>query len=371
MNGVSILGGGIAGLTAAINLKYAGLEVEVHERKGFCGKQHRDFQFLENWTVEDDALAILGEINIRSNFYVKPCHSLEILSPSLKRCLKTSSRPFMYLVKRGPQEGSIDCALQKQATDAGIPIVFNSKLSANEADIIATGKQVPTFIATGITFPFNHPDKILVLFDDRLSRRIYSYFVVNDKVGLIVSINPVGIQGHRYRFERTLKRFEEIIGFRVKEIMHRFAAPASLYFSGDAIIKHQYFVGEAAGFQDCLAGFGMMYAARSGYLAAVSIAGNDDYEREWRAEMLKLMKVSHTNRLLFEKLSDKGYEKLVNIMNSRNPLVLKLFGGNDLRDILHKLYNHSLSYVLWPLIFCKPLTPIYKLIFSLAGGRLR
>ncbi len=371
MTGVTILGGGIAGLTAAINLKYAGLDVVVHERKHFCGKHTRDFQFLENWTSEQDALATLRRLNIRTDFYAKPCQVLELLSPTLKRCIKSSSRPFMYLVKRGPVEGSIDRALQKQAADAGIPIVFNSKFDREKVDIIATGKQAPTFIAAGVTFHFDHPDKILVLFDDSLSRSIYSYFVVNDHIGLIVSINPVGDIGHRVRFDRTVKRFEQIVGFKLAGETHRFAAPASLYYSNRAKIDHQYYIGEAAGFQDCLAGFGMMYAAKSGFLAAASIAGDDDYDRRWRAELLKPMKVSRINRVLFERLSNNGYEKLVKLLNSRNSAVLKLLGGDDLRDILHKVYNHSLPSFFWPLIFCKPLTPIYKTIFRLTGGGRR
>jgi flavin-dependent dehydrogenase len=368
MSRVTILGAGIAGLTAAINLKYAGIDVEVHERKRFCGKHTRDFQFLENWTFEEDALTMIKGVNLRSSFYVKPCYSLEVFSPSLKRCIKTSSRPFMYLVKRGPMQGSIDRALQQQATDAGIPIRFNSKLGVDKADIVATGKQTPTFIATGITFPFDHPDTMLVLFDDSLSFGMYSYFIVNDLVGQIVSINPVGSKGHRIRFDRAVWRFEEIVGFKITGTTRRFAAPASLYFSENTSVNGQHYIGEAAGFQDSLAGFGMIYAIKSGYLLAASMTGNDNYERLWRTQMLKPMKVSRTNRLLFERLSDNGYEKLVGMLNSRNPFVLKLLGGDDLCDILHKVYNHSLSYLLWPLIFCKPLTPLYRFFFSLAGG---
>lgn len=142
MKTVKILGGGIAGLTAAINLKRAGINVEVHERKEFCGKATRDFQFMENWIFEDDALAALKKFNIKSNFYVKPWYSIEFISPSLKTCLKTSSEPVMYVLRRGPEDGSIDHALQKQVTDADIPIFFRSKLSADEADIIATGRNI-------------------------------------------------------------------------------------------------------------------------------------------------------------------------------------------------------------------------------------
>lgn len=72
MKKVTILGGGIAGLTAAINLKYAGVDVEVHERKSFCGKHTNDFQFLENWTFKNDALSILTSLNIQTDFYLKP-----------------------------------------------------------------------------------------------------------------------------------------------------------------------------------------------------------------------------------------------------------------------------------------------------------
>jgi flavin-dependent dehydrogenase len=317
MKTVKILGGGIGGLAAAVNLKRAGINVEVNERKRFCGKTTRDFQFLENWTFEKDALAILQDLNIRKDFYVKPWHSLELISPSLKRCLKSSSRPFMYLVKRGPMEDSIDYALQKQATEAGIPIIFKSKLSADEADIIATGIKEPTYIVTGIIFPCDYPDKAIVLFDDRLSLGMYSYFVVNDNIGEIASINPAGSKEHKVRMDHTVKRFEEIMNFKVKSVSYRFAAPGSLHFLNSARINKQCFVGEAAGFQDCFAGFGMMYAFKSGYHAAQSIIRNDDYDRLWQADILKPMAVSRTNRFLFEKLSNDGYDKLVKILTIR------------------------------------------------------
>lgn len=371
MRKVTILGGGLAGLTAAINLKYAGFDVEVHERKRFCGKPTHDFQFLENWTFKDDALKMARNVNIQTDFYIKPVYSLELISPSLKRCPKKSSQPFMYLLKRGPVDGSIDRALQQQARKAGIPLFFKSKLKAEQADIIATGKRDPTFLATGITFPFDHPDSILILFNDRISFKIYSYFVVNDGVGQIVSINPVGSTAHRVRLDRAVNKFEEILGFKLATITHRFAAPASLYFLKNARLNKQYYIGEAAGFQDCLAGFGMMYAFKSGYHAADSIIRNDDYQRLWQADMLKPMKVSRTNRLLFERLSNTGYENLVKMLSIRNTAVVKLFGGDDLRDILNKLYNHSLPYALWPLIFCKSLTPFYRFLFNLARGARR
>jgi flavin-dependent dehydrogenase len=367
METVKILGGGIAGLTAAINLRRAGVDVEVHERKSFCGKHTNDFQFLENWTFEKDALDILQELNIQINFYIKPWYSLDILSPSLKKWLKRSSQPLMYLVKRGSLKDSIDHALEAQAADEKVRIRYNSQLNADDAQIIANGIKKPTFIITGVTFPFHHPDKSIALFDDNLSLKIYSYLIVNDNIGEIASINPVEIKDHKARFDLTVKRFEEILNFKITSVIHRFAAPGSLYFLKKAKINNQYFIGEAAGFQDCLAGFGMMYAFKSGYYAAKSIIEKSDFDTLWQADMLKPMYVSLRNRALFERLSNVGYEKLIGMLNMKNSLVLKLLGGDDLQLILKKLYNHSLSYLLRPVVFGKKLAPIYKFFLTLPG----
>ena len=367
MSTIKILGGGISGLTAAINLKGAGIDVEVYERKRFCGKHTRDYQFLENWTFEEDALDILKDLNIETNFYIKPWYSLEIVSPSLKKCLKRSSRPLMYLVKRGPEAESIDHALQTQATDADIPITFRSKLKPHHADIIATGFKAPTFIVNGISFSLEHPDKAIALLDDRLSFNIYSYFIVSDHMAQIVAINPAQRKDHKVRFDLTVKRFEEILNYKIPTTGRRFTAPGSLYYSKNAQINNQFFIGEAAGFQDCLLGFGMIYAFKSGYHVARSIIENDDFDRRWQMDMLKPMKVSCNNRRLYERLSNTGYEKLVDILGSRNPFILKLLGGDDFQLILRRLYNQALSYFLRPIILWPKFTQIYQYLLNLIG----
>lgn len=370
MKNIKILGGGIAGLTAAINLKQAGIEVEIYERKRFCGKSSRDFQFLENWTFEADPIDTLKDLNIQTDFYIKPFYSMEFISPSLKKCVKQSSRPVMYLIKRGPEEGSLDYALQKQATDAGIPIVLKFKLKADEADIIATGKKEPSFIATGITFPLDQPDKVIVLFDDRFSHKMYTYFTVNDRVGQLVVLNQPHIKDHKARLDRSIKRFEEILNTTISTITHRFAATGSFYYVKNACVDGRYYVGEAAGFQDCLTGFGMLYAFKSGYHAAQSIIYNDDYDRRWQTDMLKPMAISIDNRRLFEKLSNDGYEKYVRMLDNPNPVIVKLLGGADLQSLLKRLYNYPPSYLLRPMLYWKTLAPIYSFLLSLPGRLL-
>ena len=367
MRTIKILGGGISGLTAAINLKFAGVHVEIHERKRFCGKPTCDFQFLENWTFEEDALEILRNLNIKTSFYAKPWHDLELISPSLEKCLKKSSQPLMYLVKRGPMEDGLDHTLQKQAEELNIPIIYESKLAASEVNIIAIGRNNPNYIANGIVFPFDSPDRISILLDDLLSLKMYAYLIVSDQVGQIVSINPAQRKDHIDRFDSTVKRFEEIMNRKIDVITHRFAATGSLHLVNHAKINDRYLIGEAAGFQDCLAGFGMLYAFKSGHHAAQSIIKDDDYDLRWQADMLNTMQASRTNRLLFEKLSNNGYEKLVKMLDSRNPAIRKILGGEDLQIILKKLYNHSLPYLLRPVLYWRFFVPLYRFVLKIAG----
>ena len=321
MKRIRILGGGIAGLTAAINLKKAGVVVEVHERKGYCGKHTNDFQFLENWTFIDDALDHLNQMHIQTDFYVKPRYTQEAVSPSGKMYVGTSKRPVTYLIKRGQAKDSIDRSLESQCQQLGIKLFFNSKLKAREADIVATGIKKPNYIATGVLFPCENEFKSVLIFDESLSKEFYSYFVINDNVGEITCVNPVNHKDHIARLEKTIKRCENLFAVKIGNIIERFSAPLSFEPLSQVHINDQYFVGEAAGFQDCFMGFGMLYAFKSGYLAAKSIIDDLDYNQLIDREIVKPIQVSRANRVLWEKLTNKGYERLINMLNSRNPIV--------------------------------------------------
>jgi flavin-dependent dehydrogenase len=338
MDSIKILGGGISGLTAAINLKKAGFGAEVHERKNYCGKHTTDFQFLENWSFNEEVADFLKRINIRTDFYIKPFHSLEIISPSLRRYTGKSTRPLMYLVKRGDAAGSIDKSLERQAKNNGVKIVYGSKLNPGKADIIATGFKRPKYVGAGVKFRFKHPDMSIVLLDNNLSLRNYSYFIVNDNAGEIACGNPPGIKNIKARLNSTVKRFERILDIKI-DIEERFSAAIDFGFLRRAKVDRQYFTGEAAGFQDCLLGFGMVYAFKSGYFAARSIIENLDYDKLWKRDFLKQLKISSSNRALYDRMSNRHFEKLIDILNSRNFIIRKLRGGDDIQHIMRKLYN--------------------------------
>jgi len=351
MDKIRILGGGISGLAAAINLKKAGFDVEVHERKEYCGKHTQDFQFLENWTFNEDVLDFLRSIDIRLDFYLKPWSSLEIFSPSLKRYTAKSDRSFLYLVKRGQTEGSIDRSLEDQAKSHRVKIFYRSTLNSNEANIIATGPQKPTFIATGIKFRFKHPDKSIVLLDEKFSLKFYSYFIVNDDIGEIVCVNPVGITDFQTRLNLAIETFERILDAKMENIGESFSASINFDLLQKATIKDRCYIGEAAGFQDFLAGFGMVYGFRSGYQVAKSIIEGLDFDRLWKKDFFKPLRISSNNRAFYERMSNDHFEKIISMLNSRNLVIKRLRGGDDFQYIMRKLYNHSISSFLRPLIF--------------------
>ncbi|MFQ5752972.1 MAG: NAD(P)/FAD-dependent oxidoreductase [bacterium] len=338
-------------MSAAINLKKAGFEVEVHEKKSYSGKHTNDFQFLENWTLHEDVLDFLTKINIKTDFYKKEWYALDFLSPSLKKYSGKSPTTLMYLVKRGRAKDSIDTALEKQAQNYRIKIIYNSKLKPHEADIIASGPKTPTWIATGIKFECDCADKSMVLLDHRLSLQAYSYCIVNDRVAEITCCNPFKTKDIKARLAATIKKFESILNIKVNNILERFSASVNFEHLTKAKINSQYFVGEAAGFQDKFAGFGMVYAFKSGYYAAKSLIENLDYDRLWQKDFLKQLNVSATNRMLYGRLSNEGFEKLIDVLNSNNFLVTRLRGGNDLQAILKRLYMNSFSLFLRPLLF--------------------
>ena len=65
MKRIKILGAGLSGLSAAINLAKAGYEVDVFETNKDVGQKYQDdLQGLENWSEKEDILEHLTKMNI-------------------------------------------------------------------------------------------------------------------------------------------------------------------------------------------------------------------------------------------------------------------------------------------------------------------
>ncbi len=93
-------------------------------------------------------------------------------------------------------------------------------------------------------------------------------------------------------------------------------------FSSNNIFKNsdRLFIGEAAGLQDMLWGFGMRFAITSGFLAAQSIIKNQNYEKLAKTNFNKKLKASLVNRFLWEKINAKDYYFIIEKVKKKNLL---------------------------------------------------
>ena len=151
---IQIGGAGPAGLAAAITLARAGRRVLVHEAQGEVG--HRfdgDFQGLENWSTQQDALDLLREIGITTEFAMLPCGRGYAFDAWGERYQVAGSKTLFYMVERGSGPRTLDTALLEQARGLGVEVRFNSRLDRLEGPgILAAGPKVADAIAVGYHF---------------------------------------------------------------------------------------------------------------------------------------------------------------------------------------------------------------------------
>lgn len=332
MEKIKILGAGLSGLTAAINLAKEGYKVKVFEKNSDCGERFDgDFQGLENWTSETDVLDDLKSMNIDANFYCKPFRKMSFYDPDMKKKDVVSNKPIFYLVRRGSSRDCFDMGLKKQAENAGVDIEFKKTVNESDADIIATGPKHVSGVVRGITFKTKSEKTAVVVLNDDISPKGYSYLLIEGGTGTIAVVVLKDIENADSYIKKAIRIFRGNIEFGMGD---------EKYFSGygNFSLQDNYerdgnlIVGEAAGLLDFLLGFGMRYAVISGYLAARSIIEDKSYNKIIQERLGHQLKASLVNRFLFEKLGNRGYKRVLKRIKFRDPV-----------NILNKQYNYSFT----------------------------
>ncbi|MFV1993139.1 MAG: NAD(P)/FAD-dependent oxidoreductase [Acidiferrobacterales bacterium] len=317
---IEIAGAGPSGLTAAIILAHAGRKVLVHELHKEVGYRFgRDLQGLENWTTEQNVLEALTDLGITTDFEKLACRS-GILFDSKDRVYEINDKePLFYLVERGPGQHSLDTALLNQARDLGAEVRFNSRVKHLEgAGILATGPKAADAIAVGYHFDTDMDNGFWAICDNNLAPQGYAYLLVMNGRGTIKTCMFTNFKQEKVYVARTVAAFERLVDLRMKNQkphggVGNFRIP-KWAMSG----KHPV-VGEQAGFQDTLWGFGMRYAIRSGALAANSLIEGTDYEELRRDQIDVNMKIAIVNRGLYTLLGNPGYRTFMRMLaNSKN-----------------------------------------------------
>jgi flavin-dependent dehydrogenase len=331
---VKILGAGISGLTAGINLAKSGFDVTIFEKSHSVGSRfHNDFQGLENWSDEKDSLKTLKDASIETNFFAKGIKEVSIFTDLKKEFLLKDKENLFYIVERGPKK-SLDESLRNQAYNSGVKIQFNSKLSGEKCQIITTGpsSKKPFAIAKGVTFDTDAEESVVLILNDRFALKGYTYFIAANGRATVATVIFDDFSKANLCFKKSLEAIEKLKKIKVNNKRY-FGGYGSFNIGKSNMLNQSLCVGEAAGFQDLLMGFGMKYAFLSGYIAAKSIIEEESYDVLWKGLFLNKLKASVANRFAYELFGQAGYNYLVNqAMNSENP-----------RAWLKNFYSYSLG----------------------------
>jgi len=336
---IKILGAGISGLTAAINLASRGFRVRVYEKRAGVGSQSKgDFQGLENWTSPKDALLFLSEIGIAPEFEYEPFTECHYYDDDLRKYTMKSSNAGFYLVRRGPMEGSLDRYLERIAYQHGVEICYGTTAEISDVDVIATGYRKPFLVATGINFDTDREKLAAAIFDDRIAPHGYAYFLALRGRGTIAVVSKVGVKELSSVLTRAVDRFHEISKFPVDNPIHfgGYGTRFTKLGSGTPV------VGEAGGFQDAMWGFGIRMAFHTGFLSAKAISGKLDFWELVRKEVVPLCKSSTINRLLYDLLKTKRHKSILSGMaNAADPIAHanKLYAPIPFKTLLFPLAN--------------------------------
>jgi flavin-dependent dehydrogenase len=337
---ITVVGAGPAGLASAIALAQSGLAVMVREWHAEVGHRfHGDFQGLENWSTEQDVLDELAEAGIEGDFDCTAVSTGEVFSPDGRSYRIRSARPLYYLVRRGSLPGSLDRALMQQARSAGAELRFSDRVtSVSGTAVLAGGPREAQAIAAGYLFETDMADGDWLAVSEELAPLGYAYLLVHGGCGTVASCMFTGFKEEAEHVRRTVASFEQRAGLRMRNAKP-FGGFANVRLPRAAEQGGHLVVGEQAGFQDALAGFGLRYAIRSGLLAARAILSGTDYHTLWQRELLPLLKASMVNRFLYNTLGSPG----------RGFAIRRLSKG-DTGVVLRRFYAPSrLSRALFPL----------------------
>lgn len=326
---ITIVGAGPAGLTAAIVLRQNGFEVDLYEQNDNVGLRFNgDFQGLENWSDKEDTLDIFKKLGLEINFLCQPYYGEDgyFYGPDKNKVVVKSSRPLFYLIERGSNENSLDRGLLKQAESTGANIIWNKKIEAvpEGKAIVGTGPKAADAIAKGMVFKTTHENLFIGFLDNDIAPKGYAYLLVNDGKATFATCLFEDFKNEKNYYQKALKTLESVIDIDKSDVkgfggfVNYFNEPK--YTKNDCIL----YVGENAGFQDLLWGFGIKYAVMSGYFAAQSIITGKDYRELCEQNLGQKLRASLANRYLFSSLTNFGYNLVLSKLGSLNDVILPL-----------------------------------------------
>ncbi|MDH5505957.1 MAG: NAD(P)/FAD-dependent oxidoreductase [Anaerolineae bacterium] len=340
---ITIAGAGPAGMTAAILLAKAGFAVRVYEQRAGVGSRFNDdFQGLENWSREQDVLDELRTAGIEPAWWSRPYHGGVLYDPELRPVTVDTARPLFYMVRRGGlHPGSLDLSLLAQAQASGVELVFNQRVDTSSVDIVAGGPRgAPAAIAAGMTFETDREDFACGILHDELAPSGYVYFLIADGQATLATVLFKNFNEVHACMQRSIDAIAKMFGIHAFPNAKRWGGYGGFTIPRSCEKNGALWIGEAAGFQDFLFGFGIRNALISAKLAAESIITGQPFDPLWQARLLPHLKASLVNRVLYDRFGNLAKRSF-----------WRLTGKNSRPDrFMTRLYNY---------------TPLHKLVYPL------
>ncbi len=319
---IKIAGAGIAGMSAAINIKKAGYNVVVYEKQSIVGgNRHGDYEGLDNWIFNDS----MENFIISHGFNFKylptiPIHQFTVHMENRASFLVQSPQPFFYMVKRGSEQDSLDQHMYKQCKNVGVDFKFNTP-ARGDCDIDSTGPSKAAAYIKGVNFKTSLKNQVHLLLGKKFAPKGYAYLIIIDgQATLATAFKKV----KNYKMDLLQNSIEY---FTSKEISipkeNMFGSRGSFSMNTMRTFQRPFKIGEAGGFQDFLFGFGMRMAMRSGLAAAYQLTGEVKSAKNIMRDLNRKRKISFINRIIFEQLNNNQMEKIADLfVISDEPLEL-------------------------------------------------
>jgi hypothetical protein len=297
MKEVTVVGAGLSGLVASINLARRGYAVRVLEREARIGGSplyHPSGQgtFLMMKEMSD-------YIGVDLSPVLEPIRTM-VEMPGRAKCPvdTTLGPPYPYFFERGPRNTSVDSYLYEIAKQEGVefefghPVLSQGEMAALPANtIVATGLHFEGFDAMGQPYLTSHhftykgtcdPDLNYVhLFHDSYTTD-YGYtscFRGIRYVHLFNRYKPISLADR----DAFAQRVMEEDGFEVPEWnSFTFPVPAASMRTPRLLVGNKILAGTLAGAMDTVAFFGLHGALVSGKIAALAVEDKYTGWREFR-----------------------------------------------------------------------------------------
>ena len=196
-----------------------------------------------------------------------------------------------------------------------------------DAGVLAAGPREAGVIAAGHVFETDMPDGAWLALGHEVAPGGYAYLLVQGGRGTVASCMFTGFRDQARHVRAAEEFFRTYAGLEMRNA-RSFGGYGAYRWPRSAMQGVHPVIGEHAGFQDALAGFGIRHAIRSGVLAAECLLGGQDYAARWQSELGPLLEAGIVNRWMFGLGGEVGMR-----------IASRKLATGDAGDVLRRAYD--------------------------------